>query len=165
MQRTTIDQLDIKNHVRWAEDQALLDIHLISESSEVRDQSAIFGTSLIYTSKLEEIINLGICYRPWAAFVPPNVHPLRLRSLFSYHLFPTIHWEDEASEEEPDEANSKRFQRDLIKRILSWENRKPRQTAVFEKEKTAILSLLEAVKLLDQLLGQIKGRTLQYQKG
>lgn len=100
MKAVTIDRLDIKDHVRWAQDQLEYDVSFVNESHLVAPHPAILGTSSIYASKFEELFELqkkNIC---WASFTQPLNFHLFSRRFFSYRLFPNIHWEDYEEGEE-----------------------------------------------------------------
>jgi len=159
MKPVTIDQLDIKDHVRWAEDQEQYDVSLIKESSLVAPHPEILGLSLIYSSKLEELFDLQKRNQPYASFPQPKNFYLFSRRFFSHRLFPSIHFE----EEEDEEGNSN--SEDLIQTILRAQKPSDQTHTLFEKDKSAIVELLQEIKSIDQLLKQIYARKLQYQKG
>ena len=164
MKAVTIDQLDIKDHVRWAQDQQDYDISFINESHLVAPHPEILGTSAIYPSKFEELFELQKINVSWASFAQPKNFHLFSRRFFSYRLFPSIYWEDyeESDEDNPEEESPSD---DLIREVLKVK-KKPNQTqSLFEKDKTSILNLLESIKGIDTMLRQINARKLQYQKG
>lgn len=157
----TIDQLDLKDHVRWANDQNTFDISLIRESDIVAHHPEISGTSAIYPSKLEELFEMQKRNLPWAAFDPPRNFHIFSRRFFSYRLFPNIYWEEDA-EEDGDENDP---QQNLQKHVLNLKNPDDQSQSHFEKDKTAILGVLESIVWINRLLKQINARKLQYQKG
>jgi hypothetical protein len=157
----TIDQLDLKDHVRWANDQTNFDVSLIKESDLVAHHPEISGTSAIYPSKLEELFEMQKKNLPWAAFETPKNFHMFSRRFFSYRLFPNIYWEED-SEEDKDENDP---QQNLKQRVLNLQNPEDQSQSLFERDKTAILGLLESIVWINRLLKQINARKLQYQKG
>jgi len=103
MKPVTIDQLDIKDHVRWAQDQEGYDISFVKESHIIAQHPEILGTSVIYPSKFEELFELQRRNLPWANFSPPRNFHMFNKRLFSYRLFPNIYWDDNENEEESSE--------------------------------------------------------------
>ena len=164
MKAVTIDQLDIKEHVRWAEDQKAFDVTFVTESYLVAPHPEIMGTSVIYPSKFEELFELQKKNVSWACFSPPiNFHAFSKR-FFSYRLFPNIYWDDkeeDTEEKEDDGAPSD----NLIVEVLKVAKMGDQPSSLFEKDKTAILNMLESIRWVNELLKQISARKLQYQKG
>lgn len=171
MKAVTIDQLDLKDHVRWAQDQEVYDVSLIKESYLVAHHPEILGTSAIYPSKLEELFELQKKNHPWATFVPPKNFHLFSKRFFSYRLFPNIYWEEESEnssgKDEESETPSKEdaTNQDLIKEIIQLKKLENQTQLLFEKEKSTILNLLESIRWINRLLKQVNARKLQYQKG
>ena len=163
MKAITIDQLDIKDHVRWAQDQEGYDISFVKESHLVAQHPEILGTSVIYPSKLEELFELQKRNLPWANFAPPRNFYMFSKRLFSYRLFPNIDWEGEDDDDEEKKEEDDPF--DLIQEVIRAKKLDHQSHSLFEKDKSAILALLESIKWVNQLLKQINARKLQYQKG
>lgn len=153
----TIDQLDLKDHVRWANDQSIYDVTFIKDSEIVAHHPEILGTSAIYPSKLDELFEMQKKNLPWAAFESPKNFHMFSRRFFSYRLFPNIYWEEEKTEDEEDTHQS------LKQQVIDLQN--PDEQSIFEKDKTVILNLLDSVGWINHLLKQINARKLQYQKG
>jgi hypothetical protein len=163
MKAVTIDQLDIKDHVRWAQDQKDYDVSFIKESQLVATHPEILGTSIIYPSKFEELFELQRRNLPWASFSPPKNFHMFSKRFFSYRLFPNIYWEEKDEDEE--ESEDKNSNHDLIQEVIRVKKKGNQTLPLFEKDKSAILSLLESIKWVNRLLKQINARKLQYQKG
>ncbi len=163
LKAVTIDQLDIKDHVRWAHDQEVYDISFVKDSDMVAQQPEILGTSVIYPSKFDELFELQKRNLPWATFLPPgNFHTFSKR-FFSYRLFPHIFWEEE--DEEESEQEEKDSEDGLMSGIINCKPPKNQKESLFEKDKSTMLNLLESIKEINGLLKQINARKLQYQKG
>src|SRR6185503_616314 len=153
MKPVTIDNLDIKDHIRWAQDRALLDITLVKESKEVSAHPEITGTSIIFSSQLEELFSWEKGMLPWANFSPPHNVSLFHKRLFSYRLFPHISSEENTDEEEnasddqeqhdDQEEHVLRRAKNLIQEVIAIQKSAAQSPSLFEKDKSSILSLLE----------------------
>lgn len=178
MKPVTIDNLDIKEHIRWAQDRAILDTSFVKEAKEVAAHPEITGTSSIYSSHLEELFDWDKGMHPWANFSPPHSISLFHKRLFSYRLFPNISSEegsededksaaDQEQQQEQDEQEERALRRakDLIQHVLALQKSSDQSHSLFEKDKSSILSLLESIRFIDDMLAQITSRKLQYQKG
>lgn len=163
MKAVTIDNLDMKDHVRWAHDQQTYDTSLVTESAIVAPHPEILGMSLIYPSKFDELFELQNRNQHWAAFSPPSNFHLFSKRVFSYRLFRSIHWETDEEEENPEDENEPTT--DLIRAVGRIKKSKDQPISAFENDKDCVLDLLESIQWLNQLLKQIYGRKLQYQKG
>jgi hypothetical protein len=164
MKAVTIDNLDLKDHLRWAQDQTVLDTIFVTEAQEIAHHPEIMGMSIIYPSKFDELFELQKRNQHWAAFTPPKNYQLLRKRLFSYRLFPSIHWEDseqdaeDFEEENPPEPN-------LISTISDIQPHDMQTPLRFEKDKNTMLNMLESIQWINKLLLQINARKLQYQKG
>ena len=163
MKGVTIDNLDIKDHLRWAQDQEILDVGIVSESSIVAHHPEILGMSMIYTSKFDELLELQR-NQHWACFSPPQNFQLFKKGFFSHRLFPNIDWED--SNDSPSDGNKEsETEVDLITVVQQVKALDSQASILFEKDKDTMISLLESIQWIHQLLKLINGRKLQYQKG
>ena len=163
MKAVTIDNLDIKDHLRWAQDQEMtLETSWIEETNIVTSQPEIMGMSMIFPSKLEELFELQRKNQHWASFSPPSNFHLFGKHFFSYRLFSTIHWEEEELEDTEEEQE---LSHDLIQAVIRIKQLGGQSSSLFEKDKTAVLNLLESIKWINLLLGQIHTLKLRYQKG
>jgi hypothetical protein len=171
MKPVTIDNLNIKDHVRWAKDQELLDPTYTKEVSLVSHHPEVLWNSIILTSKWEELFEWQKRNVSWANFEAPDKYHLVSKRLFSYRLFPNIYWKDEDEESEDKEhqeqGEDKHEQEgtNLLKQVLDLEKFPNQPMPLFERDKSTIVSLLESIKFLNTLLAQINARKLQYQKG
>ncbi|SRR5581483_2990287 len=167
MKGVTIDKLDIKDHLRWAQDQEILDAALVSEASLVAHHPEILGMSMIYSSKFEELFELQKRNQHWACFSPPENFQLFKTRFFSYRLFPNIHWEGDEDSKSDSEAKEEdgEFEIGLISTLVQVKAPGNQFSVLFEKDKDALISLLKSIQWINKLLKQINGRKLQYQKG
>jgi hypothetical protein len=159
MKATTIDQIPLKDHVRWAQDQQQLDPVFVTEASIVASHPEILGMSLIYPSRLEELLEMQKKNQHWASFSPPKNFHLFGKRFFSHRLFPNIEWEDWKDEEveggEPD----------LMQTLMKLKTTGAHNTTLFEKDRCTMLGMLESIQWINKLLKQINALKLQYQKG
>ncbi len=153
MRVTTIDNLDLKTHERYAQDQKILDRTFVTDSSLLSPHAEIAATSVIYASKWEELFATGVKNLPWAAFSSPSLYRRKPNRFFSFRVLPTIDIGEE--EEEPT----------LLKKARDIKQRENQDASLFERDKGYIVSLLSCVSELNKMLGQINARKLQYQKG
>ncbi len=172
MKGVTIDNLDIKDHLRWAKDQEILNASLIEDTSIIAMHSEVMGMSLIYPSKLDELFDLQNKNQHFANFAPPAQFHLFAKRFFSHRLFPGIHWEDADEQQEEEYTDQKesletalKANRDLIQAVTRLKKETNSTSSLFEKDKDAILHLLESIRWIEGLLKQIHGKKLQYQKG
>jgi hypothetical protein len=165
MKAVTIDKLDIKDHLRWAQDQEVLNTAYLTEASIVAPHPEILGMSMIYPSKLEELFELQKKNQHWASFSPPKNYYLFGKRFFSYRLFASIHWKEDSEENKEGEDSGKESDQDLIQTIIRVKKLGNQSSNLFEKDKGAMLGMLESIKWINKLLKQISGRKLQYQKG
>jgi hypothetical protein len=176
MKPVTIDKLDIKDHIRWAQDRAAFDTNHVQESKEVAPHPEITGTSIIFSSQLEELFSWEKGMLPWANFSPPHNLSLFHKRLFAYRLFPHISSEENTDDDEEETASDQEQQdeqeeialrraKDLIQFVIAIQKNANQSHSHFEKDKSSILSLLESIRFIDDMLAQISSRKLQYQKG
>jgi hypothetical protein len=143
----TIDNLGVDISTRYAQDQATLDESFLKEGRGLPDQIKISVTTPSYASEFDLLFDLGKRGAKWAAFTPPTNYHASRRRLFAEQLIPHL--------------GSPEMQETQIQRLRSFQS--DQSEAATEKEK--LLSLLENVHTLDQLLIDINSRRSQYQKG
>jgi hypothetical protein len=168
MKAVTIDNFDIKVHERYAQDQFKLEPKYLTETNLVAPHSEITGTSAIYSSKWEELFEIHLRNISWAAFTPPPKYTTQPNKFFTYRILPNISFEDEREQDDGEQDQQEEKQKknqELLEKVLKAEKGKSDPVHVFEKDRTAIVSLLEAAKFLNQLLQHIQSKKLQYQKG
>ncbi len=149
MEKITIDQIGIEAHKRYATDQALLDLSYITESQMISPHLEIAATSQIYSSQWEELFGIHLNNIPWAAFSPPPKYNAQRKRFFAQTLIPSIFFSDE---KEDDDESFKNFMHALACRKI-------------KKDESALLGLIESIKLLNSLLKEVNARKLRYQKG
>ena len=156
----TIDQLGIEIHERWASDQEQLDAKYIQESNLIHDHSEIAGTSSIYSSKWAELMEIEHTYITWAAFVPPPDYEKQCNRFFSFDITPKFRW---LEDEEKEENHNRQFE-ERKKRVKMKKPRAMHKTLV-QRDQSALISLLDSMKSIHDLLREIQSKKLQYQKG
>ncbi len=160
----TIDNLGIKDHMRWAQDQQILESAYSTEASVVAPHPEVLGMSMIYTSKFDELFDLQKRNQHFASFSPPEDFHLFRKRFFSYRLFPSIDWEDK-EENMGDSDENQDPDLDLIHAITRIKAAGNQASSLFEKDKCAMLGMLESINWINKLIKHINARKLQYQKG
>lgn len=158
----TIDQLGIENHNRWAVDQEKLDLTHIRDSNLIPDHSEIAGTSSNYSSKWAELFDFQSTYITWAAFVPPPNYEKQRNRFFSFDITPKFRWL-----ETDDEEGGERSKQQLEECKERLKSKKPQalHPTLVKRDQSALLNLLDSMKSIHDLLREIQGKKLQYQKG
>ncbi len=150
---TTIDNLDVKIHERYAQDQQIYDRSFVTEASLVSPHADIAATSAIYSSHYEALFE----------------HYRMRNRFFSYTILPFLPQDGERKKGEDEETQEDQEEEDresiLLKKTLQATKAKNQDTSLFEKDKSKIVNLLQTVDHLNEILGQINSRKLQYQKG
>jgi hypothetical protein len=160
MEKVTIDQIGIEAHRRYAIDQENLDTAFIADTKAIPLQLEIAGTSQIYSSKWEELFEVHLKNIPWAAFSPPPMYHSQRNRFFSHALTPGMLWSDEDEEQDNEDDGERKRQNESLKNIINAISCRK-----IKGEESALLSLIESVKLLNSLLREINAKKLQYQKG
>lgn len=163
MEKITIDQIGIDAHRRYAVDQETLESKYITESSMVPPHLEIAGTSMIYSSKWEELFELNVSNIPWAAFYPPPNYRIQKNKFFSHAITPNILWADEDAfneDEEQDQEKERKKQNDVLDALLEALSKNQ-----IKEEESVLLNLVESIKMLNSLLREANSKKLQYQKG
>ncbi len=161
MEKVTVDQIGIEAHKRYAVDQETLDTVYITDSSMIPRHLEMAGTSSIYSSKWEELFEVHLKNIPWAAFSPPPKYYVQRNRFFSHALIPGILWSnDEEQDEDEGHEEERKKQNETLKTLMET-------IAVrrIKENETALLNLVESVKILNSLLKEINSRKIQYQKG
>ena len=173
MKGITIDRINIKDHQRYAEDQAALDTVYIRESGLVAAQSEMIASTSLTTSNWDELFEFHIKNIPWASFQPPPRYFFQKKRFFSYAILPALaiekDKEEEGGEDTQQDPEARKHVADaffyLLKKKLSEHRASTRKTRLTEQERTRLISLIDSIHFLNRLLLEINARKLQYQKG
>lgn len=165
MKAATIDNLDIKIHERYAQDQVALDKSFITDASHPSPHFEIAAASSMYASKWEELFETSVKNLPWASFAPPFAYHRQSNRFFSYRILPTIYVDDGNEEGEKKQDEEEKKEEEILQKALSAKKGRNQDALLFERDKTIIVKLLRTVSHLNEMLGQINSRKLQYQKG
>lgn len=167
MKATTIDNFNISAHERYAQDQKVLDKTFITEALLLSPSFDKVALSSIYSSKWEELFEMGIKNLPWAVFSPPSAYRGQPNRFFSYRILPSIFVEatDEDGEGEERDEDEEKKESEILKKVQQVTKGENEDTYLFERDKSAVINLLETVHHLNHILLQINSRKLQYQKG
>jgi len=161
----TIDNYDVAVHERWAKDQEVLDQVFIRESgvSAHLDVAALQKSLL---SKWEELFEFNSQKHPFAHFAPPPRYTLMRNRFFNHAISEQFDWAEDADEE--DEEKQRRDderQAEKYKTAIQKTQKGSMPVALFEKERSHLLNLIDSIHLLNDFMREIHGRKLQYQKG
>ena len=162
----TIDNYDIKKHQRYASDQeALKGLEIkFEESGQIPQHLELAGGSILIKSKWEALFETDLHRHPFALFVtPPQFAKMRKR-FFSYSISSQFNW-DEANEDEQQQEQKGKGQFEEYKNKILSKKSKLMPIALFEKDRSALLNLLDSVQSINSYLREIYARKLQYQKG
>jgi hypothetical protein len=162
MKAVTIDNFDIKIHEQYARDQLSFDQTFIVDAQGLSSHFDAGGTSSIYSSKWEELFDIGARNVPWALFAAPFSFNLQRNRYFHFQILPSLKDSLEDEENDEDEAEQKA---EILQKILKTKKNARQPHAIFEREKSTLLNFFDSVKMLDKLLTHINTRKLQYQKG
>ncbi len=177
---TTISNLDIQFHERFAHDQATVDSRYVTDSSNVSHHFDAVGMSAIYRSEWTQLFGLHETVLSWASFSSPPGYAMQRRRFFAHQILTRFVWiedEEESQQESEAELSEKIEQlkeaerqmrvrcKDLLSRLLARQHSSRTQGIHFEKERTQLLELIRIVRSLNSMLAFVRGRRLQYQKG
>jgi hypothetical protein len=173
----TIDSLDISVHKRYAIDQESLDTVYIHEPQLIAPHSKITGTSSIYSSKWEELLEVHKRSTTWANFEPPHGYFHQSNRFFSHCLLPDLYTGIHQDQKENEEAlvsigeifaekKQKKISKQELFDLISLEKSSdPLYALGVENDKKNIVSLLESIEKINKMLSDIHARKLQFQKG
>lgn len=173
---TTIDNLNIEAHRRYAHDQAQLDPRFsTTESNAITSHAELAGTSAIYASQLEQLIQPFFGTIPWASFQAPYGFFTQTNRFFRSRLFPQtkktlqqlqLMQEENGEENEQEEADEPEFPMvSMLQKNYSARKEHTPSTPQEERDINTLSSFLEKIGQIDALLAHITARKLQYQKG
>lgn len=155
METVTIDNLNIRTHKRWAEDQARIDPNFLEESAKVSPATEVTGTSSIFASRWASLFGIDIRHLPWAGFTPPAKFNMQAKRFFSYRIIPSLTFPLDSQDEGEDEEKQRK---NRLKTFLQAHKGN-------QSDKEILNDLLDTIFNLDDLLGTILVKKLQYQKG
>jgi len=155
----TIDNYDVKIHERYAADQAGYDIGILNDTGAVSSHFSLAAEEARLITKWEELFETHLHRHPFAFFSPPPFTMGMRRAFFTHVISSEFNWEgDDAEDEEKKQAENFR------KKIKAKQTRKM-PIAIFEKDRTALLNLIDSIQTLNGFLTEVNARKLQYQKG
>lgn len=160
----TIDNYDIKVHERYASDQQVLDrTYTIDTTIHPHFEIPVNGSTV--SSKWEELFETDIHHHPWATFSPPAEYSSLRNRIFSYALSASFDWHDLEKEEEREEEEKENERMKKYKTQIQQKKSKSIPLAILEKDRSALLNLLDSIQMLNNFLKEVHAKKLQYQKG
>ena len=164
----TIDNYDLKAHQRYANDREALDPFYITDTNLIPPHFEIAALESSINSKWEELFETHLHRHSFANFAPPPSYALMRNRFFSYVISPDFNWLDQQDkEDEGSEPKQKQdlAEADVYKQKIKEKNSRIMPIALFEKERTTLLNLIDSIQLLNGFLRDVNARKLQYQKG
>ena len=159
---TTIDDLGLDIHERYALDQATVDRTFTTTPSVIFPNAEGGGLNSIFISKQELLFEAHIKNASWALFSPPPVAQMPRHLFAIYLLAPNVPMQDiEWFKERP--------KRDSLRALL----KKRRKTGTGEinlsdiefPEETTILDMMDSLFHLEKLQNIIGTKRQQYRRG
>lgn len=148
----TIDNFDVRFHERYAIDQGLIDRTFVDDSL-IPPHLSIAGSQSSFASKLEELFETDEAVHPFANFcMPPGFATARNR-FFSFAISIQFEWQSQ-------QAKAQEYREAVL-------TQRPQglPPALLERDRSALLNLIDSVERLNGFLQRIHGKKLEYQKG
>jgi len=159
----TIDNLGMETSIRWAKDQALLEVAPIKEGSAVTQLTEIDISQPSYTSEFEQLFGEVARQSTWAQFTAPLGFNEQKKKLFTYEAVPILGSEEHLELQITRVKGSKVLKEEEAETRVAWETQKESEEE--EKEKNIILTLMDKLQYLNRFLMDINSRRIQYLKG
>lgn len=168
MPAVTIDNYSQEIHERYASDQLKHDPTFLRDASEIPTHFNAAVTKTGTITKWEELFEIHLHKHPFASFFPPPRYEKMRNRFFNHSLSPEFDWmesnEDEEKEREKEKEHARQLAKLYKKKILS-KGTQAIPLALFEKDRSALLNLIDSIQLINGFLKEINARKLQYQKG
>jgi hypothetical protein len=136
----------------------------IHESGNIPPHSDVAALEKSLLTNWEQLFQLDSQRHSFAQFAPPPKYTIMRNRFFSRAICEQFDWaEDEDSEEKQKRKEEQRAKqlKELIEETQSGSMHRP----LFEKERKAIVGMIDLIHLLNGLIREIHGRKLQNQKG
>ncbi|NGX38644.1 MAG: hypothetical protein K1000chlam2_01820 [Chlamydiae bacterium] len=162
----TIDNYGVNIHERYALDQEVLDTQFTKDSHLIPAHSEVAARETAITTKWEELFETHLHRHTFATFAPPPGYAMMRNRFFSYVLSPDFDWVENDDEEDEEKQHKEEKRRaELYKKKIQTKQSKEMPIALFERDRTALLNMVDSIQLLNGFLQEIHARKLQYQKG
>ena len=161
----TIDNYAVAIHERYASDQQALETKYTEGAELIPRHFEMAVAESTLASKWEELFETHLHRHTFANFAPPPGYMLMRNRFFSYAISPDFDWvENDDEDAEKQKKEEKRQAKKYKKKIQSKQAIKM-PVALFEKDRSALLNLIDSIQSLNGLIRDIHARKLQYQKG
>ncbi|NGX59471.1 MAG: hypothetical protein KR126chlam3_00623 [Chlamydiae bacterium] len=157
----TIDNYDVEIHERYAIDQAVFDPSILEETGEISSHFSLAATETRLFSKWEELFETHLHRHSFASFFPPPLYKMMRNRFFTNVISPEFDW----IKEEGEDREKEKKQAEEYKKKINAKKTKTMPAAIFEKDRSALLNLVDSVQMLNGFLREVNARKLQYQKG
>jgi hypothetical protein len=162
----TIDNYNVKIHQRWATDQESYDASFVKDANAIPPHLEVAAREISIASKFDELFETHHHRHPFASFSPPPRYQLMRNRFFSIAIAPEFDWAQDADEEDEEEQRKQeRRQAEAYKKKIAAKQTRSSPLALFEKDKLALLNLIDEIQSLNGFLREVYARKLQYQKG
>ena len=162
----TIDNYGVAVHERWAKDQEVLEQVFIRESGYIPAHLDIAALEKSLLSKWEELFELDSWRHTFAHFAPPPEYNLMRNRFFNHAISEEFDWAEEADDEDEEEQRREDEQQaGKYKKAIQKTQKGAMPVALFEKERSNLLHLIDSIQLLNGFMREVHARKLQYQKG
>jgi hypothetical protein len=156
----TIDNMGIETSSRYARDKTALDSKLIEDARFIPLKTEV-SVVKPYVSTEFELYLAPDKLTLWASFSPPPEFLSSGRALFSYQLIPSLG----GYEKQEDDTDKLEALEDTINKSFQERKHDGQEQHEEEKERKALLMLLQTIGKLDRALTLINARRNQYQRG
>ncbi|NGX47999.1 MAG: hypothetical protein K1000chlam3_01385 [Chlamydiae bacterium] len=160
----TIDNYDVEIHERYATDQAGFDEKILLDTSEISSHFSIAADESRLLLKWEELFETHLHRHPFAWFSPPPFYTMMRNRFFTHVISPDFDWIKKEAEE-GEERKEENQQAEKYKKKIRSKQTKKMPAAIFEKDRSALLNLIDSIQTLNGFLREVNARKLQYQKG
>ena len=162
----TIDNYGVNIHERYAQDCATLDTTYTKDANLIPAHFETAAREATITTKWEELFETHLHRHAFATFAPPPRYAMMRNRFFSYAISPEFDWVEDADEENEEEQRKEEKKRaEEYKKKIQAKQSKEMPVALFERDRTALLKMIDSIQLLNGFLREVHARKLQYQKG
>lgn len=154
MKAVTIDNLPIDTHQKYAESQKMSAARTQETLSAFPE---ILGTSTIFASKLEELLETPAGSTPWATFCPPPGYTEQAkRFLESFALF---------LKEIRDNTEEGASENPELRKFVETVNEKIETALANEKDKGTLLNMVDCLGRINEWVWFVKTHNIRQQRG
>ncbi len=159
----TIDNLGVENYNRYAEDQALFDRSLITDSAKVFPQAAVDIAMPSFRTQFRLLMGMTALHPQWAAFAAPEMFEGARKNIFTTQLLPFMGSEDKKTDQKERIKKRRKQEREKHRGARSWHGEQEERDE--ESEEQALLMLFTCIERLNADMIEALAKMKQFQKG